>query len=327
MTTYKIIGADGKEYGPITADTLKQWMAQGRVNGETKVLPEGGTEWIRVAEIPELATASPTANPVPPVATPAGEGGSPLPTDVGERDYDLDLGGCLARAWALVTGPQMWLVIGGVAIWLLIQIGVSGLAAIPLIGLLFSLASLIFGGPLMGGVYYFLLRCLRGQPAEVVKIFDGFRSQLGQLIVGQLVVVILTCLAILPGLGLVTAGIFPLFMDRGIEGIGIALIALGVVTILVPAVYLSVSWFFTLPLILDKRLDFWPAMQLSRRVVGRHWWTLLLATIFMGLLCAVGMLLCCIGTFFTVPLALAFAMCCYERMFSPATGDTVQTPS
>lgn len=53
---YKIIGADGKEYGPITIEVLRQWIAQGRANGQSKVLPEGATEWKTIAELPELAT-------------------------------------------------------------------------------------------------------------------------------------------------------------------------------------------------------------------------------------------------------------------------------
>ncbi len=61
---YKIIGADGKEYGPITAEQLKQWVAEGRANAQTKVLPEGTTEWKALAEVPELATPEPMA-PLP----------------------------------------------------------------------------------------------------------------------------------------------------------------------------------------------------------------------------------------------------------------------
>ncbi len=52
---YKIIGADGKEYGPIAVEVLRQWLAEGRANGQTKVLPEGATEWKSVAEVTELA--------------------------------------------------------------------------------------------------------------------------------------------------------------------------------------------------------------------------------------------------------------------------------
>jgi amino acid transporter len=56
---YKIIGADGKEYGPIAAEQLRQWIIEGRANGQTKVLAEGATEWKALREIPELATMLP----------------------------------------------------------------------------------------------------------------------------------------------------------------------------------------------------------------------------------------------------------------------------
>jgi hypothetical protein len=62
---YKIIGADLKEYGPIAGDQLRQWIAEGRVNGQTKVLPEGATEWKTMAELPEFAGVLP--KPVPPM--------------------------------------------------------------------------------------------------------------------------------------------------------------------------------------------------------------------------------------------------------------------
>jgi hypothetical protein len=56
---YKIIGSDGKEYGPITLDQLKQWFSEGRVNAQTQVLPEGTTEWVSAGQLPELASAAP----------------------------------------------------------------------------------------------------------------------------------------------------------------------------------------------------------------------------------------------------------------------------
>lgn len=73
---YKIIGADSKEYGPISADQLKQWIAEGRANQQTRVLPEGAAEWKSLAEIPELAVALPITPPTAPspvtAATPRG---------------------------------------------------------------------------------------------------------------------------------------------------------------------------------------------------------------------------------------------------------------
>jgi hypothetical protein len=54
---YKIIGADQKEYGPVSAEQLRQWMAEGRVNVQTRVLPEGATEWKALGHLPEFAGA------------------------------------------------------------------------------------------------------------------------------------------------------------------------------------------------------------------------------------------------------------------------------
>jgi hypothetical protein len=68
---YKIIGADGKEYGPVTAEQLKQWMAEGRANAQTRVLAEGAPEWQTLGEIAELA----------PAVAPAGQPGHGLAKD------------------------------------------------------------------------------------------------------------------------------------------------------------------------------------------------------------------------------------------------------
>jgi hypothetical protein len=69
---YKIIGADGKEYGPITADQLRQWIAEGRANALTKILAEGTTEWKALSEFPEFAAhflgSPPPALPQAPAA-------------------------------------------------------------------------------------------------------------------------------------------------------------------------------------------------------------------------------------------------------------------
>jgi hypothetical protein len=36
--TYKIIGTDGLQYGPIALEQLKLWVGEGRISRETKVL-------------------------------------------------------------------------------------------------------------------------------------------------------------------------------------------------------------------------------------------------------------------------------------------------
>ncbi len=87
---YKIIGADQKEYGPVSADQLRQWIAEGRANGQTKVQPAGGTDWKAMEELPEFADVLPkTAAPAPGVLMP------PLPSQ--PRNSQM-------AVWAMVTG-------------------------------------------------------------------------------------------------------------------------------------------------------------------------------------------------------------------------------
>lgn len=70
---YKIIGVDGREYGPVTGDMLRQWLAEGRANAQTKVLVEGTLEWKRLEELPEFSQAGTgTPPPPPPFAAPTG---------------------------------------------------------------------------------------------------------------------------------------------------------------------------------------------------------------------------------------------------------------
>ena len=38
---YKIIGTDGKQYGPVNADEIRRWRAENRVNAQTLLQVEG----------------------------------------------------------------------------------------------------------------------------------------------------------------------------------------------------------------------------------------------------------------------------------------------
>ncbi len=49
---YRIIGVDGKEYGPVSFDELRRWIAEGRANGQTPIREEGGGEWRPLREFP-----------------------------------------------------------------------------------------------------------------------------------------------------------------------------------------------------------------------------------------------------------------------------------
>lgn len=63
---YKIIGSDGKEYGPISLEQLQQWLTEGRLNKDSKVQVEGETTWRSLRELPELAAHWQSTPPPPP---------------------------------------------------------------------------------------------------------------------------------------------------------------------------------------------------------------------------------------------------------------------
>jgi hypothetical protein len=71
---YKIIGQDGKEYGPVTAEQLRQWIAENRVESRTPVFVDGAKDWNFVGLLPEFANCF--ANSAPPPIAPLKPGTS-----------------------------------------------------------------------------------------------------------------------------------------------------------------------------------------------------------------------------------------------------------
>jgi hypothetical protein len=70
---YKILGTDNKEYGPVSAEQLRQWIVEGRANRSTLAQDEGATSWKPLSLFPEfsgtLAGAPPTQPAPRPVAS------------------------------------------------------------------------------------------------------------------------------------------------------------------------------------------------------------------------------------------------------------------
>lgn len=75
---YKILGADQREYGPVTADQLRQWITEGRANSQTMVQGPDSTEWKPLSSFVEFAGVMPAAAATAPVAPTsyAGMGGA-----------------------------------------------------------------------------------------------------------------------------------------------------------------------------------------------------------------------------------------------------------
>jgi uncharacterized membrane protein len=322
---YIIIGGDQKEYGPITANDVRQWIAEGRLSEESSVKGESDAEFRPLGKFPEFAAAfapkTSAFNTPPPLA-----GSPPV---LSEQDYELDITGCIARGWELVKN-NMGVLFVGALVYLLMEGAIGALTKIPLIGAVFSIANFIIAGPLVGGVLYMFIRAIRSEPAEVGDIFLGFRRAFGQLFLATLVSSLFIGICLLPFIIMFVVKIFPLFgqlehLQSGAmpDKETIAALTSVVLTCLpvllicaIPSIYLGVCWKFTLPLIVDRQINFWTAMNTSRKQVNKHWWQVFGLLILISLLNVVGVLLCCVGALFTVPVGFAALMFAYETIFS-----------
>lgn len=100
---YKIIGADGKEYGPISAEQLRQWIAQGRVNNSTKVKGENDSDWQTLGTLPDFSSAM--SGPPPLTARPAPtSGGQPKTSALAITSLVLGILGLFSCGFTALIG-------------------------------------------------------------------------------------------------------------------------------------------------------------------------------------------------------------------------------
>ena len=270
---YKIIGGDQREYGPITAEQLRQWIAEGRANAQSKIQSEGSGEWKPLGEFAEFAAALGANNP-PPMPPPnlAALDAERVAGEVLARNFNLDIGSCVGRSWDLLK-RHFWLAVGTTLL-----VGVVA-SAVPFIGTV-----------LQGGLLLFFLKLIRRERAEVGDAFAGFSIAFLHLFLAGLVIGVL--------------------------------VALGMFCCLLPGIYLAVAWTFAVPLIIDKRMDFWPAMELSRKVASRHWWSLFGLVVLNMFIILAGCLACGVGVFVAAPIAAGSLAYAYEDIFGSAAAPS-----
>ncbi|HKB56741.1 MAG TPA: RDD family protein [Lacunisphaera sp.] len=67
---FTILGADGKEYGPVTAGKVIEWMQAGRANAQTKIKRVDATEWTTIGALPEFGGSDGNQAAMPPTPPP-----------------------------------------------------------------------------------------------------------------------------------------------------------------------------------------------------------------------------------------------------------------
>ncbi len=103
-------------------------------------------------------------------------------------------------------------------------------------------------------------------------------------------------------------------------------ISIGMILLIIPGVYLMVGYLFASPLVVDRRLDFWPAMELSRRTVNPLWFSLFAFVLLLTLINLAGMALLGLGFLITLPWTLCSVTAAYSDLFGFQSDYSQEVP-
>ncbi len=82
-----------------------------------------------------------------------------------------------------------------------------------------------------------------------------------------------------------------------------------------PGLYVTVAYLFAPYIIVDKNVDFWPAMEISRKKINKHWFGM---AAFCVVLLAINIIACIplfLGLFVTIPWTIYAVTIAYEDIF------------
>jgi hypothetical protein len=120
MANYNFIGADGKSYGPYSAEQMREFLSQNQLIAQSQVSVDGGA-WQAASSYPELAAAPQPATATPPVI------GVPQPIATTPHRPVSN-----AAAQGSSSGLKWWII--GVSVVGIIAIGIFGIIALAAIG-------------------------------------------------------------------------------------------------------------------------------------------------------------------------------------------------
>jgi GYF domain 2 len=296
---FTIIGGDGKEYGPVSVEQIQAWLASGRANLDTRAKHIGYEEWKRLGDFDEFA--GPSAAPPPPLSSVEPEPDPTGPVDpkayaarLIARAAPLNIGDCLDRGWKLLKA-NFWPLVGVTFLIMLVSniVALCG-KVLPwphyYVGTILvfgpnSLVSILLSPVFNAGLYNYYLMKIRGQPTDVGDAFKGFTAAFVPLVVLGLVTVLIT--------------------------------AVGFTLLILPGIYLCIAYMFAVLLVIDKKMAFWPAMEVSRRVISSQWWSMLGLALLGGLIAMLGLVGLFIGIFITLPIMFGAIAYAYEDLCNP----------
>jgi len=225
--------------------------------------------------------------------TPAGGEYGSIPKAIA-GDYQVAIGETLSEAWALTKGNKgtIWL---GVLLYFLAYIGIALVATMitgqsltdpstqgGVAGMVSNILVAAATAPMTAGMMLIGIKIARKEQVSGTEVFAHFDKVL-PLAVGMVLMYLL--------------------------------VALGFLLLILPGIYLVVAYTMMLPLIVDKNLGPWQALEVSRKAITKHWFAIFGFLIVIGLLYIAGFLALIIGLIWAIPtLSIAHGIL-YRNMF------------
>ena len=142
--------------------------------------------------------------------------------------------------------------------------------------------------PLTAGYYVFIFKMIKDEPVEFGDFFKGFNFFL-PIVISSLLI-----------------GIF---------------VAIGLILLILPGIYLAVGYLFVMPFIVDKEMHFWQAMEVSRKLISKNWFPFFGFILLLGLLNFAGALLLLVGLLVTIPWSICAMVAAYADIVGLASAE------
>jgi len=166
--------------------------------------------------------------------------------------------------------------------WDLVKADLGNFVLLTLVFMvLTSAVPVILQGPLIAGFEIFTMKKLFGRRAEFADLFTGFNFFVPTLVASLVIALFVT---------------------------------FGTLLCIIPGLVLAAMYNFTYLFIVDKRMDFWPAMQASHEVVKRDYFGFTMFLVLMILIQLLGLLCCVVGLLATMPIMFTATTIAYKEI-------------
>ncbi|HEX3744794.1 MAG TPA: zinc-ribbon domain-containing protein [Bryobacteraceae bacterium] len=147
-------------------------------------------------------------------------------------------------------------------------------------------------GALIAGFHIYTMKKMMRRPAEFGDLFKGFNFFIPTLVASLLI------------------GLFTFF---------------GTLLCIIPGLVVAAMYKFTYLFIIDKRMDFWPAMEASHAVVKNDYFGFTMFLLLAVLINLLGALCCIVGLLVSIPVTIAAITVAYKEIvgFEQVTVDAL----